>query len=199
MFCNFSLRSGSSLMASWTLLASVASAADLPIAPYAIETWTTANGLPQNSVTAMAQTVDGYLWMGTFSGLVRFDGAQFTVFDQENVPALRSSQIRDLYADRQGRLWIMDLAGGISRLEQGRFTREAISQVMHDCWEDGAGTVWFSSITGDSELLRWNGTALVSAPLPPGCPTTPPLRLWHERDDLFWAMTGNEFGPITSN
>src|SRR5688572_19685637 len=73
----------------WALwLVRVATAAELPIAQYSIDTWTTADGLPQNSVTAMAQTTDGYLWLGTFNGLVRFDGTRFTVFDRDNVPAL---------------------------------------------------------------------------------------------------------------
>ena len=47
---------------------------------YLIDTWETEDGLPENSATAMVQTPDGYLWFGTFNGLVRFDGMKFTVF-----------------------------------------------------------------------------------------------------------------------
>src|SRR5689334_20668797 len=51
-------------------------------------TWQTEDGLPQNSVLSLVQTADGYLWGGTYEGLVRFDGVRFTVFDPENTPAL---------------------------------------------------------------------------------------------------------------
>ena len=53
---------------------------------YLIESWETDQGLPENSATAMVQTPDGYLWFGTFSGLVRYDGQDFTVFDRLNTP-----------------------------------------------------------------------------------------------------------------
>jgi ligand-binding sensor domain-containing protein len=70
------------------------------------QAWTTENGLPQNTVQAIVQTQDGYLWIGTQEGLVRFDGLNFAVFDKENTPALKSNDIRFLQQDRQGRLWI---------------------------------------------------------------------------------------------
>src|SRR5215831_11521270 len=110
-------------------LANPAAPAELPIAPYAIDTWTTADGLPQNSVTAIAQTSDGYFWLGTFNGLVRFDGTRFALFDRDNVSAFVDTQIRSLYADKKGRLWIFDLsfpARSVIRMEAGRFTLENI-------------------------------------------------------------------------
>lgn len=58
---------------------------------YAHDSWTTQTGLPQNSVWAVAETRDGYLWIGTQEGLVRFDGLRFTVFDRENTPAFKSA------------------------------------------------------------------------------------------------------------
>src|SRR5688572_2462029 len=55
------------------------------------QAWTTENGLPQNTVQAIVQTQDGYLWIGTQEGLVRFDGLNFSVFDKENTPAFKSN------------------------------------------------------------------------------------------------------------
>ncbi len=52
----------------------------------------TDNGLPQSSVTAIVQTRDGYLWLGTSGGLVRFDGVKFTVFDVGNAEGLKSNR-----------------------------------------------------------------------------------------------------------
>ncbi len=78
---------------------------------YLIDTWDTDQGLPQSSGNAIVQTPDGYLWFGTFNGLVRFDGLRFTVFDRANTPALPSSEIINLYLDRRERLWISTTAG----------------------------------------------------------------------------------------
>ncbi len=89
---------------------------------YTIENWQVEEGLPQISVTSIAQTPDGYLWLGTFNGLARFDGVRFTVFDEANSPALGGSSILRLITDCQGGLWIMTQEGGLARLADGRFT-----------------------------------------------------------------------------
>jgi len=80
-----------------------------------IKTWETEDGLPENSATTMVQTPDGYLWFGTFKGLVRFDGVRFTVFDRANTPELPSDGIVNLHLDRAGRLWVSTLAGLVLR------------------------------------------------------------------------------------
>src|SRR5687768_13482931 len=72
---------------------------------YIVRTWTTEEGLPQNSVTSIAQTKDGYLWLATFNGLVRFDGVRFVVFDSTTTPELPSSRIVKLHTDGRGQLW----------------------------------------------------------------------------------------------
>src|SRR5262249_36542698 len=61
-------------------------------AQYRFDHWTTDNGLPQHTVRSLAQTRDGYLWLTTFDGLVRFDGVRFTVFDKSNTPGLVSNR-----------------------------------------------------------------------------------------------------------
>src|SRR5687768_9390451 len=85
-------------------------AAAQPSSPIASEfiqrAWDTDDGLPQNSITAMIQSRDGYLWLGTFGGLVRFDGNAFTVFDPGNTPGLSSGRITALRETSDGSLWI---------------------------------------------------------------------------------------------
>jgi signal transduction histidine kinase len=88
------------------------------------EVWTAEQGLPDSSVTALAQTPDGYLWIGTYNGLARFDGTHFTVFDPENTPALGHARVRRLFVDGQGALWINTFDGSLTRLQGGRFERE---------------------------------------------------------------------------
>src|ERR1051326_3274109 len=82
---------------------------------YLIDTWETEDGLPENSATAMGQTPDGFLWFGTFSGLVRFDGIEFTTFDPANTPQLPSGGVVNLHVDRRGWLWVSTYRGLVVR------------------------------------------------------------------------------------
>ena len=68
--------------------------------------WTTQDGLPQNSITSIVQTRDGYIWLGTFGGLARFDGVRFKIFDISNTDALSTNRILSLLEDSDGNLWI---------------------------------------------------------------------------------------------
>jgi ligand-binding sensor domain-containing protein/two-component sensor histidine kinase len=88
---------------------------------YLVDAWQTEDGLPQNTVKAVTQTRDGYLWFGTFDGLVRFDGIQFTVFTVANTPGLRSGDISCLLEDKEGRLWIGTDGEGLVCYQQGTF------------------------------------------------------------------------------
>src|SRR5688572_17356345 len=71
-----------------------------PLAQYHIESWQTRHGLPTNGIRALAQTRDGFLWLGTEAGLVRFDGVEFRTFDRNSVPALRATDVTALFDDR---------------------------------------------------------------------------------------------------
>src|ERR1700751_1692617 len=106
LFCTFALFfcSGASTRAS-------ASSNSAPFSDYLFQVWQTDQGLPENSATAMVQTPDGYLWFGTFNGLVRFDGSRFKVFNRANTPQLPSPGIVNLHLDHSGRLWISTMLG----------------------------------------------------------------------------------------
>jgi ligand-binding sensor domain-containing protein/two-component sensor histidine kinase len=88
---------------------------------YSVRAWQIEDGLPQNSVTSIAQTPDGYLWLATFNGLARFDGVRFTVYDEGNVPALPSSRLVRLDVDEHGALWIQTEEGALVRFREGAF------------------------------------------------------------------------------
>ncbi len=85
------------------------------------EVWQVENGLPANTVTSVAQTTDGYLWVGTDGGLARFDGVRFHVFDART-PGLGNRQITKLFADREGGLWVAMLPGQLARFFEEKFT-----------------------------------------------------------------------------
>ncbi len=72
---------------------------------YGFDVWTTANGLPQNTVTGVVQTPDGYLWLSTFDGLARFDGLRFTIFDKGNTKGIVNNRFARLFADREGAVY----------------------------------------------------------------------------------------------
>jgi ligand-binding sensor domain-containing protein len=74
------------------------------VSDYVIHIWQAENGLPQNSVTSVIQTRDGYIWIGTYSALARFDGVRFTVFDTGNTPGMRSSRVTSLFEAKDGTL-----------------------------------------------------------------------------------------------
>ena len=86
-----------------------------PLASLHQQVWRTEDGLPQNTVPAILQSRDGYLWAGTELGLVRFDGQHFTVFDRRNTPELKSNFVDALLEDHRGNLWIGTAGGGLTR------------------------------------------------------------------------------------
>ena len=89
--------------------------------------WREQDGLPQNTVLAITTTRDGYLWVGTYEGLARFDGARFTVFNPANTTAIGNSFVTSMLEDHAGNLWISTWGGGLTRLSEGRFTRYTIT------------------------------------------------------------------------
>lgn len=130
-----------------------------PITQYVHDIWTTESGLPQNSVLALAQTPDGYLWLGTEEGLVRFDGTRFVTFDRRNTPGLRSNEVDALLVDRQGKLWIGTHGGGLASLDHGVFRiftkKDGLSNdFVRAIYEDERGDLWIATDGGGLNRLR---------------------------------------------
>lgn len=90
-------------------------------AQYRFDHFSTSNGLPQNTVSAITQTRDGYLWFGTYDGLVRYDGVRFTIFDKGNTPGIGNNQFVSLHEDARGTLWAGTVGGGFVRYRDGVF------------------------------------------------------------------------------
>jgi ligand-binding sensor domain-containing protein len=112
---------------------------------YVLDSWQLDKGLPQNSPQSLAQTPDGYIWVGTQEGLARFDGVRFVVFNRRNVPQFSSHFITALRADRRGRLWIGTSAGPVV-LEGDQFKNFGVntplaSAAINDIMEDARGDI----------------------------------------------------------
>jgi signal transduction histidine kinase/ligand-binding sensor domain-containing protein len=99
-----------------------ASAADS--SDYLMDLWTSDDDLPDTSVTTVTQTSDGYLWIGTYNGLARFDGVRFTNFDPANTPALQHARVNHLFTDSRGTLWINTYDGSMTSFRNGVFAHE---------------------------------------------------------------------------
>ena len=127
-------------------------------AQYGFQNWTVEDGLPQNLIRGIAQTPDGYLWIATLDGLVRFDGVRFTVFNRSNTPGIVSNRFGGMYQGRNGDLWLDNEIGGITRYHQGSFQnygmREGIAQNnVKGATVDDAGDLWI--LSGD-RIERWD-------------------------------------------
>jgi ligand-binding sensor domain-containing protein/two-component sensor histidine kinase len=127
------------------------------ISQYVHDIWTTDQGLPQNSIQAIVQTHEGYLWFGSQEGLVRFDGIQFTTFDKSRIKELKDNYITSLYEDDGGRLWIGTRGGGLSYLKDGKFstytTEEGLaSNFIYSICEDREGSLWIGTSEGLNRL-----------------------------------------------
>lgn len=117
------------------------------VTQYIHESWGQEDGLPQNTVITILQTSDGYLWIGTNEGLVRFDGDKFRVFDKSNTEGLKSNMISVLYEDGQGSLWIGTFGGGLTRMRNPGFFHIPAGKDFHALkimalCRDAAGNMW---------------------------------------------------------
>ena len=128
------------------------------ISQYTANRWGTADGLPQASVSAVAQTADGYIWLATEEGLVRFDGVRFTVFDTTN-SVLTDNYITTLHAGRDGSLWIRTgeslyryTAGSMRSVCSGRSIGLSSSPIL----EDRSGAIWSQDVGANSSEAEWS-------------------------------------------
>lgn len=133
-------------------------------APLSFKTWQREPGMPHHSLRALAQTKDGYLWLGSDEGLTRFDGVRFTSVGRaqgyQNVP------VSALLSDSRSGLWIGTASNGLMRYEDGQFqtftTRNGLAaNSITALAEDRQGRVWIGSTNG---LTVWKDGRVVGLP-----------------------------------
>lgn len=128
--------------------------------PYLVKVWRTGKDkLPQSSIITMIQTRDGYLWLGTVRGLVRFDGDRFEVFNEWNTPGLGGSTVVHLFEDSRGNLWVGTDPGGVRLIKDGRlievrFGIEGHGGRLASVCEDASGAVWLYLADGRMARVR---------------------------------------------
>jgi signal transduction histidine kinase/ligand-binding sensor domain-containing protein/DNA-binding response OmpR family regulator len=162
------------------------------ITQYKRDTWHIERGLAQRSVLAICQTRDGYIWLGTLDGLVRFDGIRFRTFNKKNTEELKSNQIKTLLEDQQGNLWIGTLGGGLSFLKDGEFKtgswleHPGLKKVF-SIFQDRVGTLWIG--TEDSGLFHLKNGALTSYSTGDGLRSDRVNTFHQDKDGHLWIGT----------
>lgn len=131
------------------------------LAQYRFDVWTADNGLPQNIVRNLCQTPDGYLWIATLDGLVRFDGVRFTILNKSNSPGINSNRFVSLFEDRNSDIWLSTEGGGVTRYNQGKFRTYTVDQgvpnnTVRAVTGDGKGNIW---ILATDTIAQWNEAA----------------------------------------
>src|SRR5262249_30069443 len=116
----------------------------LDVSQYAHTAWKVRDGFTKGRITSIAQTPDGYLWLGTEFGLLRFDGVKAVTWQPPAGEQLPSKYIRSLLVSRDGALWIATLKG-LAIWKDGKLTNypETTGQILFPLLQDRAGTVWF--------------------------------------------------------
>lgn len=171
------------------------------IGPEIIDLWQTEQGLPQSAVSCVLQTGDGYLWIGTFNGLARFDGVRFVVFDSSNTPELSSNRVTCLSEDRQGSLWVGLENGTVSRLKDGLWSHSAAPRnwpggAIEKLGVDADGDLWLLHRSG--LLVRWQDGRVIAPGPADGRATVPSLiegasgKLWVQRNHALSSIDKGE-------
>jgi signal transduction histidine kinase/ligand-binding sensor domain-containing protein/ActR/RegA family two-component response regulator len=149
------------------------------VAEYNLQTWSSGEGLPQNTISAIAQSRDGYLWFATQSELVRFDGVRFVVVDDRSTS--------DVLGDRTEGLWWAPAGGGLTRRTGGRSvtwtSRDGLpSDLVQEVLQSRDGTVWIGTSEG---LARLEGERIVTF----GGLANPVRALAQGADGTLWVGT----------
>lgn len=170
----------------------VARAADATPPSYVLTAWTADKGLPAGDIWAMAQDADGYLWLGTQAGLVRFDGSQFVPWGAHGEPPLTGRAIQALTTTRDGSLWVgFADVGGATRIRDGRATHfsehEGLStRDVAALVEDRNGTLWAGSRAG---LFGFDGNQWRRIGHDSALPDSEVYSVYEDRDGSIWAGT----------
>lgn len=120
---------------------------------YLVRTWGVEHGIPHNAVTAILQTRDGYLWIGTYAGLARFDGVRFFVFDTTTTEQMPSSRVTSLFEDSNGNMWVGFEGGEVACFRARRFhivnwEPKWETKIIRNLGSDGTGEVWAVNTEG---------------------------------------------------
>jgi signal transduction histidine kinase/streptogramin lyase len=171
---------------------------------YITREWTSDDGLPDSRVTGVIQSHDGYLWVGTRSGLARFDGVRFTIFDSGNTPEMQSPHVTCLFEDAERTIWIGHETGELTCYQNGKFRTVPFNGSNRVRKINGVvaapnGDIWVVNVEG--ELIRIKDGLVI--PSPPGktvhlldLASKPGGGFWIQRDNEVDELEGDQLRPV---
>jgi len=150
----------------WLLGGEKLPAKELSMRGYYLESYSAEKGLPQNTVTDLLQTSDGYLWIVTPFGLSRFDGVTFKTFSPGTTPGLHENMFTSLAEDERGVMWA-GTRDGLLRYQDGNFERLGTAHGLPHTRVDGLsrrrkGGVWAATSEGIAHVSGRKATAVVT-------------------------------------
>lgn len=166
-----------------------------------VRTWQTDRGLPDNNITGIAQTADGYLWVATLGGLIRFDGARFEEFSTTHFPKVPNRNVRKMHLDRHGRLWLSLDRGALIRVGENTarvfdaedgFSSSRVAVIAEDN-EDG---VWF---VAGNEILGIRGEKVEQFGSDEGLPSGGGSWLVADESGQLWFARGAQVGVFRNS
>jgi diguanylate cyclase (GGDEF)-like protein len=129
---------------------------DTPLKGYSTRTWYSDDGLPHNTVQAIAQTPDGYLWFGTWNGVARYNGREFKVFNSENSTAFVDNGVRGMVRNTDGALWVTTAGGGANVWRGASGWSNVPGNALMALMTTKTGDVWLGS-RGQGIMVRTSG------------------------------------------
>ena len=168
--------------------------AQSPLPDYVLSAWATEKGLPPGDVFAVAQDIDGYLWLGTPNGLIRFDGSRFTPWTALSPDdALPSGPVHAIVGSADGSLWVgLGGGGGVVRIHQGRVFQHAKAEGAPPgataMIQDRQGTIWVATRSGLFRFANGRWTLLGNAH---GYSGVEAFSLYEDRAGRLWIGTAS--------
>ncbi len=158
--------------------------------------WQMDDGLPDNTVTGVVQTDDGFLWVATLGGMMRFDGIRFDEFSLSHLPDVPNRAVRAIYLDRRKRMWVIMDRGLIVRFGEADFSvfgqkEGVLHSTVRSVAEDRDGGVWF---TDGTEVIRIHGDQLEPITADDGLPAGDNCWLATDGRGDLWFSRGSQVG-----
>ncbi|MEM6302224.1 MAG: diguanylate cyclase, partial [Pseudomonadota bacterium] len=205
----------------WTLVLSVASLClftyetsalnpERLASQYLVDRFGRESGLPSDTVWVVREGPNGYLWIGTRGGLVRFDGARFSVFNRQSHPEFSANEVRDLEWTPNGELWIGTYGGGAMLMRDGEFESIGsedglVGDVVYDIHRASDGSIWFATGSGVS---RFDGQEIRSWREEDGLASPQVFKIASDENETLWfggltgglsAFDGREMRALRTN
>ncbi len=165
---------------------------------YILNSWQ--DGLPHLVIRNIIQSKDGYLWLATYEGLVRFDGVTFTVFDKKNTPQFQDNRINAIYQDNLGNIWV-GTGKGLLCYQKGKFisytTKEGLpGNTIYSVYQDNLDNLWIGTNQG---LASYKDSKFTIFTTKEGLSNNLVSAIFQDKSGVLWFGTGAGVNQFTNN